>query len=147
MKKLLILLAISSSVLAKFPHENDSKTIGGKNTDKSKFLKSIKKIDSMELDHTEGKILAAMYNMKENKISDLKQDVLELMTRTSTVEKLNTENANPINVENFISELKRLDTILDQINLDAIDFKDIEVLEAEVESKAIEFEALIGDLD
>lgn len=148
MKKLIILLALTSSVFAKFPHENDAKigTKAGSLDIKQDLSSKIKKIDQMEYDLTEGKILAAMYNMKIERIEELRQGILELLMRVSTVEKLNMDLEKPINVENIINDLKTLDKVLENADAEEIDFKDLDIISNEIENKTIEFESLISRL-
>lgn len=148
MKKIILLLAVTTSIFAKFPHENDSKITNTKLPlgNKTTLLKSVTKIDNMQFDHTEGKILAAMYNMKVDRIDDLRQELQELLMRASTVEKLNMDTDAPINIEDFIVDLQKLDKALSTLDADSIDFKDLDQVSNELENKTIEFESLISHL-
>lgn len=148
MKKIILLMAITSSIFAKFPHENDTK-IGGARLSlekKSILLKSIKKIDNIQLDHTEGKILAAMYNMKVDRIDELRQELMELLNRVSTVEKVSMDKGMSFNVEPLVQDLQNLDKVLSNLDADMIDFKDLDQISNELENKEIELEALLSHL-
>lgn len=159
MKKLIILLALTSSVFAKFPNENDY-TIGIKNNKEIKNVKGIKgivskadllkganKIDEeVEFDLTEGKIQAAMFVMRQARVEEAKQSVLELLMRVSTVEKLNVDRANPIETEEFVLKAQAIMERLEVAIEAEMSIRELNSIELEVENLAVELEEIVNQL-
>ncbi|OIQ15538.1 MAG: hypothetical protein BM556_18030 [Bacteriovorax sp. MedPE-SWde] len=107
MKKMILLVALiigTQATWAKAPAEAES---------------------SVPMEHiynTEGKIQAAMLLQKENRVRGMKIQVLELLQRVSTVEKLNIDREYKVDVSEAIHNLKDTENMIE--NLDIFTTKD-----------------------
>ncbi len=146
MRKIAIILILASSAFAKFPHESDARTKLLTASKSTSLIKGAKNFVGFDYDHTNGKIEAAIYNMKIEKMEELKQDTLELLMRVSTVEKLNMDRSEPIAVDNLISELKAFEANLDQLDIEAVDLRGLELLKEEINEKTFVLEDLLLEL-
>ncbi|EQC47687.1 hypothetical protein [Bacteriovorax sp. Seq25_V] len=151
MKKLALLLILASSAFAKFPDESDArikfKHVKGLPTAKNLIaLNAAKNFEGFDYDLTKGKIEAAMYNMKIDKVEELKQETLELLMRVSTVEKLNMDRSEPIAVEGLINEIKLIESQLENIDIDTINFEGLDLIKEQIENKTFDLEELLVEL-
>lgn len=70
--------------------------------------------------HTNGKIAAAIAGQKNMRIEDMKLQVLELLQRVSTVEKLNYDRENPVDVSLAIEDLQNTKKAIEKVDIDSI---------------------------
>lgn len=103
-------------------------------------------ISPEQIELTDGKIAAGISSQKNLRVEDMKIQVLELLQRVSTVEKLNIDREHPVDVSLAIQDLKKTESTIERIDVDTISIKKLDELQETLNFLSDEVEMLTLEL-
>jgi hypothetical protein len=103
-------------------------------------------ISPEQIELTDGKIAAGISSQKNLRVEDMKIQVLELLQRVSTVEKLNIDREHPVDVSLAIQDLKKTESTIEGIDVDTISIKKLDELQETLNFLSDEVEMLTLEL-